>query len=858
MPFVKKIRKSGSNFIENLNKEDDYVEQIDDDDNYVESTKTYGNDKHKSGLIEKICDWIIFSSIFLIFFGFPLFFTGQTAAGIGFEKTFFVFALLLLGLIAWVTKGLIAGKLLIKRTPIDIPLLILLTAYLLSTIFSVDKITSLIGPYGSPAKGFAIITGLALFYWLLVNNLSAKKIKWFFLALVSSSCLVIIYSLLQLIGVFILPINFTKTSIFNTIGSSTSLSFFISSVIPILIIASAGASIIFPKILNKRIILVSIKTFIIYILLLAVLLLAILNNFTFWPAILVGVIMLLMFGLAKIIEFSRVDTTIPITIFLLLILFIVLGNVNLIKVKLPTEIGLSKKFSWQIAKNTIKANPILGTGPGTFVYDFSKFKDKSLNNTNFWNVKFNSPSGFLFELTATTGALGLLSALIVILIILSFDFLAIIKTKEKEIQPILLAFYSSLIILGIDGALYSFSNTIILLTIIIAFLTTAIASYIYQEEPSIIKLSLRTSPKYALALASIFLFVSASVVVLIVMAGKMYWADHYALKANTSHNLDNGIRNYNKAISLVDYQAPYWLNLSQIYMAKVNQETKKQPKKRNNKIIQANLYLAINSAKKSIELAPNMSNYYENAASIYENAAFYAQGAIDWAEEYYGKFGQLEPNNPLPNLHIAMIKMTRANVLDKKKDKDKIKSLLKQAIKNYKWASDKKQNLASAYYGEGIAYEKLKMLNEAINSLRKANFFARNNLNYRFELARLYFNRGVEKLNEKSNKKPELSNIPEIKNDNNGTSTENVIVEKNYNNKEQSNTKINNDLKLAEMYLVSILQRNKNYANARYTLALLYERVGKNNLAKENYEKLLKILPEGKVKNSIEEKIKSL
>ncbi|PJB17071.1 hypothetical protein CO116_01530, partial [Candidatus Falkowbacteria bacterium CG_4_9_14_3_um_filter_38_19] len=59
----------------------------------------------------KAFDSIIGGILVLIFFLCPLFFTGLVAQTIGFEKMTLFYFLVLLGVVAWVTKGVVSGEL---------------------------------------------------------------------------------------------------------------------------------------------------------------------------------------------------------------------------------------------------------------------------------------------------------------------------------------------------------------------------------------------------------------------------------------------------------------------------------------------------------------------------------------------------------------------------------------------------------------------------------------------------------------------------------------------------------------------------------------------------------------------------
>ena len=55
----------------------------------------------------------------------------------------------------------------------------------------------------------------------------------------------------------------------------------------------------------------------------------------------------------------------------------------------PIELSISQRVGFDIAKEALKSNlAIIGSGPGTFAYDFSKFKSPDFNQTQFWNIRF--------------------------------------------------------------------------------------------------------------------------------------------------------------------------------------------------------------------------------------------------------------------------------------------------------------------------------------------------------------------------------------------------------------------------------------------------------------------------------------
>ncbi len=795
--------------------------------------------KNKDQGAAKSFDYIVGGALFLIFLLVPLFFTGLASQGLPFEKNILFYFLVLLGAVAWVSKGVIQGELEFKRTPLDWPIVGLVVVYIVSTILSVSQKDSLIGAFGNPSKGLAGLVAFIMFYYLLINNIDAKRAKWFFWALVGSSFLISVYSILQLAGIFILPIVATKAASFNPLGSLSSLTTYIVISLPLLVVAASQIQELRED-KNKTLNLI-VKIVLGLLILLDLVILTLLSGFTFWPAALVGAVIILMFLLAKIIKTESNDMVIPVAVFLLLIVQLVLGNFNFAKLNLPTEVSLSRTASWQIAKNSIIADPILGSGPSTFYYSFSKFKSPDFNGTILWNARFDSAAGALFEFMATIGSLGTLAVIIIALIALSVTFLALIKAAKKDAQLILLGLFASFVVVLLSALLLPVNGSIILVAILISALTVAVAMSIYPERFKSVNLSFRATPKYALALSAIFLTVSAAVVVLFTMGFKMYLADIYAQKSLGETDQNKKIELLTKSLQLAPYQDKYYLELANTYLALANQEAAGRADQTTVGNYLAN---AIDNGKKAVDLAPNSASNNEGLALIYENASFYVRGALEWAENLYKKDAELDPANPTPIIRIALINVARANLAQDAKEKE---TYLNEAIKKYQEAIDKKSDLAAAYYGQAIAYEKMNKLSESVEQLKKATVLAGNNLDYRFELGRILFNRGVVK--------PDLGQAAS-NNITTGQTDQGLSVSPN--SATGATIGRNDDLNNSEQIFLSILAANPNHANSLYSLALLYQKVGERQKAGEMVKSLLNVLPEDATKDAVRKQFSGL
>lgn len=792
------------------------------------------NQKQDSQLAVKVLDRIISVSIGLTFFLIPVFFTGISSQGMGFDKMMLFYFLTLIGLVSWVTKGVIVGELALKRTPLDIPIIATLALFAVSTIFSLSQKDSLIGSYGNTARSLSAVIIFALFYYLLVNNVDFKKIKAYFWALSASASLVAVFSLLQLFKVYLIPAGFTHFSNFNPIGSLSGLTMYLVASLPVLIIsATHGAELGLKNRIAK--IVFGIMTAV------ALLDLALLNGFTFWPVAIATVVIALMFFLSKVVSIKSSDLFIPVGAFLVLVVLLVIGNFNLIKLDLPVEVSLSRAASWGIAKSSLKDNPLFGSGPSTFSYDFSKFKTEGQNYSPLWDVRFDNASGSVFEFLAGIGALGTLAVLVIVLIALSLSFSAILKTQNKEAQPLMVALFSGFVSVMIFSLLFTFNNVLIILAVIISALTTGAAIAVFPDQFRTITLSFRASANYALALAAVFLSVSAGVVVLFILGAKMFVADVYASQAMRAADNDQKIVKLSQASLLAPYQDVYHIELSKSFMVKANQMVSDS---NNQSQVAANLNAAIEAGKAAVKINPNNAGNGESLALIYENASFYTSGALNLAEELYNNQIILEPSNPIPHLRMGLIQMAKSG---QAKDEAGQKEAIEAAIKKYDEAIAKKSDFGAAYYGKAISLERLNRVDEAVDELKKAVSVAQDNLDYHFELGRMVFNRGVVKPNIAQTA---VTDIAEGKTDESALSVSTQPA--------AGTVKRNDDLNMAEQIFKSIISAVPNNANSHYSLALLYQKIGEQDNAKAEVKTLLDLLPEGEQKEMVKKQFTGL
>lgn len=797
-----------------------------------------GNDKKKNVL--RSLDFVIISALFLIFFLCPIFFTGMASQGAGFDKMMLFYFLVLAGSVAWTVKGIISGGLAFKMTPLHWPIAALGAALIASAALSVGRNDSFFGSYGNSAKGLAAVFIFILFYFLLANNINVKRAKIFFWALAGSGAVAIIFTLLRIAGVFPETFKLTHFAGLGAMESVTALAAFFAGILPLFIVAVAQLKEVQPSLKNKYAVL-TVKIFAGAVIFIALINLALLQKFSFWPAAITGIAVFLMFLLAKIVKADKGGIFVPAVVFILLVVFLVIGGFRFASPNLPAEVSISRGLSWQIAKSSLRENPLLGSGPATFYYDFGKFKTADFNYSPLWNARFDRSSGVFFEFLSTVGAIGTLVAIGVVLAVISTCFTALTRSKENETKPIILASFSGFVSILIFSLFFSVSNSFILFSVLISSLAVASAINIYPEKLRIFNLSLKSPAKSALTTAAIFLAVAASIVGLFAFGFKMYLAEIHAADAVAAEDLNKKAEKLGQAIALFPYYDAYYVGLAESHMSLANTAIKENDQ---NKFSQY-LNSAVASGKKAVELSPQKAANYDSLALVYENASLYAKGVLEWAENLYSKVKELEPSNPAPDFRLAFINIARSDAVDDEKEKS---AYIDEAIKKYDEALAKKSDLAAAYYGKAVAYEKLNNQDEAIAQMEKAAVAAQS-VDYSFELGRLYFNRGVAAagISQTAEKEiaggedsgKELSVVPQ-------GAGGNVAISR------------NSDINMAERIFADVLKVSPNHVNSLYSLALLYKKIGETDNVRGIVKTLLDNLQTEQEKQAVKEQFSGM
>ena len=145
----------------------------------------------------------------------------------------------------WSYQSILQKKLIFRRTILDIPLTLYLFFFLLSTLFSIDPRTSILGYYSRFNGGLISQICYVLLYWAFVSNLSKRQALHTTYYVLLSTFIASILAILEHFGLFItcglMNLGWTEscwvqdvqTRVFSTLGQPNWLAAWIVALTPL-------------------------------------------------------------------------------------------------------------------------------------------------------------------------------------------------------------------------------------------------------------------------------------------------------------------------------------------------------------------------------------------------------------------------------------------------------------------------------------------------------------------------------------------------------------------------------------------------------------------------------------------------
>lgn len=662
--------------------------------------------------MHSLLDRIIKHSIYVLVVLIPLFFLPFSFEAFEFNKQYLLFFLVSLAFFTWISKMIFYDKeIRFKKTPLNFFVLAFLGVAILSAIFSVDKVSSLFGFYGRFSNGLVGLISLGALYFLVINNI--REVKGLIKAFLCSVSAVVVVSYFSIFGIWakignLVPLpRLMLQRTFNPVaGSLEGLSIFLAVVLVFL----TGL------ILTRKE-----KNILHWLLLGASLgLLVIIDFVSAWAIILVSLVLLVGFGIWRRIFRENVNRLL-IPIFLIIIAALCIPYQPQVISGLPREQVLSQQTSWQIgfdsAADNVKSG-FLGSGIGTFHYDFSKYKPLEFNESWLWQIRFDRAGSHLAEILGQMGFLGIIAYLGLIgIFLMIFWFLTSgFKSFNLKSQALHLPLLVGFIGVVVSQVVY-YQNSVLAFLFWLILAMTVVS---WQKPADEKVISFKNFPELSLIFSTLIIIFGAVILTMYFYGGKFYLAD---IKYKDSLSLagNQRIETLKRAVSLNPRFAFYRLALSRAYLAEalIAQDSAR---------IQNMVSNSIDQAKAATQLKPNSVRAWETLGIVYREIGPVAAGATEWGVKSFEKAIELEPQNPALYTELGKLHLAAGN--------------LEKAKESFNQARKIKANYAEATIQLALLSEREGVVEEAITELENIAQNQPLNIDVSFQLGRLYFNAG--------------------------------------------------------------------------------------------------------------------
>ena len=766
-----------------------------------------------------LADWFVKMPLYILVALLPMFIYFNVPSPFELNKQFLLVILVGISALTWIGKMAWKNEIKFRKNFLLIPALTFLLIYGLSTVFAEYYEQSMWGYFGGESRAFVSVLFLVTFFILVYNNIkSYEGVVKFILSFLIGSFLLVSLGVLQFFEVYLVPLDFVQNKFFNPIGSVYVYSIFVSAVFLVSVT-------MFLSRVSKRL-----KFAFLLLSLLSFFILTIISFKMIWVVLLIMLAFIL--GITILIENKNAPQAriIPM-IFLVFVLFFVLRAKPLINSpELPIEVFIKHKTGAEIALSSFRESPLLGSGPASFGNVYKKYRPEDLGD--FSLVNFNESTSFFLTLASTTGILGVLSFLFLVisgLIMFFKEMTLIIKNSEKRsnVHSYLgLSIGVGWLFLTIALFLYFVNLSVLMLWWFFFSLLVSISFLNRSKEEKEASEIVTTSqnPKTSFFFSFGFVLVIIGFIAVVYLQSQKYIAAAYynqALKASGQENdIQKSADRMSKAVSLDPNRDIFFRDLAMIHLAlakeKIIEKGLNNLTAEEANFVSSRFTSALQALNQAKNLNPSNSDNFVAVASLYEEFIVIKKDSGEDAIENYQKAIELDPKNPNIYQSMANVQITLADLetMD---------------------AVQKNQNL------EQVPQKSLEYLNGAEKYLRKSLEIKPNHVASNILLVAVYEKMGEEdKAIQKAEENKEIfPGAPEVL----------VDLGRLYYQKE-SYTEAKENFQAA-------LNLNPNYANARYLLGLVLDAENDKEAALEQFEKIKENNPDNELLDQIINNLKT-
>jgi hypothetical protein len=507
----------------------------------------------------------------------PLTWTSTTSELFEFPKILITYAATIVIVGLWLVRMIQEHRVIFRRTPLELPILLFLGSQLISTLTSINIHTSLFGYYSRFNGGMFSLLCYVLLYFATVSNYEKEDAHVIVKTFIYSAIISSIYAFPEHFGhspsCLIITGKFNATCwvqdvqnrVFGTFGQPNWLAAYLISLIFIPFAAITSWS------LQKK------KVHIPFTDIAQLLLFFLVLVFTKSRSGLLGLIVgLICFGIGLFISRTtskqKVLKSVGIITTGMLLTFLLFGRnvsgttdkiINRIFPAKPTsaptattttpqspansmEINITpssdiRRIVWKGAWDLALKHPFFGTGVETFAYSYYNVRPVEHNLVSEWNFLYNKAHNEFLNYAATTGFVGLGTYLLFLMSYIVWGYITTLKQKDETNKQLQLALIAGFIALCVSN-FFGFStvpvNTILFLFPALTFI------FSLPTEPSTVA-TLKTNQKHSFNQQLLLGTITIICLLLILAVNTGYRADLAYATGKAAHDA----RQYQTAIT---------------------------------------------------------------------------------------------------------------------------------------------------------------------------------------------------------------------------------------------------------------------------------------------------------------------
>lgn len=705
---------------------------------------------HKGGHVLSVTRSLLLILMFLL----PLFFLPFTLEPLELNKQTLVLIFTFAAALCWLASALLGREVKIRRGWVNVLPWFFVAAFLVPAFYSVAPYLSWVGAHRQEYTSVLTALAVAILFYLIANTASERSAhKRIHATLLVGGSLAALLSLLQLFGVDVL--SFVAPSLaLNTIGTMSGFVTFLVT-LNIFFLAASLSHHAYDSLLYEGLVGTIQRVLSFFFLLATVFFLLVLDDSALWALFVVSLAILFTFVIFKAKDFPRHGRLVlPGILFLgSLVFWFIVPGFSLVSV--PLEVTPNVTGSIEVAQKTLSTySSSWGSGPGTYLFDYSQFHDISLNQTDFWDTRFDRASSFVLTLVPTIGIFGvtMLGLFVVLLFIRSI--VQVLRSPSRELWLESFVHIAPWLTLVVSAFLVPWNMTLVVASGIFSGL---LASQVMRRQWS---KSFTKAPGAKFVICALFVFLSLGFLIGIFVTSQRYAAEVAFSRAvaldREGGDLQEIVTLLDRASALNTFHDTYFRNLGEALLLRVDEELSGVSSidiltDESAQYIQSLTAASVNAVARATELSPNNALNWLSRGLVYRELIPVLGEASSFAVASYQRATELEPLNPsnwteLGITYLAAAEQTRPLIASTdsttaQSAQTQLVALLANAQSAFEKAIELKPNYAPAHFQLAVTYERQGRMNDAIGKMESVAQYNQLDVSVFFQLGMLYLGR---------------------------------------------------------------------------------------------------------------------